>query len=147
MTGTDPKITVFDFQIFTIVSHHSSISNPSVASPTSQLILQPFRRFTDVTSHSPTLPSVHLRHSSSSNPSVASPTSHLIIQPSCRFTYVTAQSPTLPSLHLRYRHFTYVTWRAVHVIFFSITCRIQKFLVDSQSVTSKITLMISNYFI
>ena len=42
---------------------HSSFSNPSVASPKSQLILQPFRRFTYVTAHSPTLLSVllHLR--------------------------------------------------------------------------------------
>ena len=52
-----------------------------VTSPTSQLILQPFRRFTYVTSHSPTLPLLHLLHSSFSNPSFASPTSqalHLI---------------------------------------------------------------------
>ena len=56
-------------------------SNLSVTLPTSQLILQPFRRFTYVTAQSPTLPLVHLRHSSFSNPSVASPTSqalHLI---------------------------------------------------------------------
>ena len=60
---------------------HNSFSNPSVALPTSQLILQPFRRFTYVTAHSPTLPSLHLRHSSFSNSSFASPTSqalHLI---------------------------------------------------------------------
>ena len=30
--------------------------------PTSQLILQPFRRFNYVTAHSPTLPLLHLRH-------------------------------------------------------------------------------------
>ena len=42
---------------------HSSFSNPSVASPTSQLILQPFRCFTYVTAHFPTLPSLLLRHS------------------------------------------------------------------------------------
>ena len=50
-------------------------------SHTSQLILQPFRRFTYVTAHSPTLPLLHLRHSSFSSPSFASPTSqalHLI---------------------------------------------------------------------
>ena len=41
---------------------HSSLYNPSVASPTSQLILQPFSRFTYVTSHSTTLLSLHLRH-------------------------------------------------------------------------------------
>ena len=41
---------------------HSSFSNPSVALPTSQLILQPFRCFTYVTVHSPTLLSLLLRH-------------------------------------------------------------------------------------
>ena len=48
---------------------------------TSQLILQPFRRFTHVTAHSPTHPLLHLLHSSFVNPSFASPTSqalHLI---------------------------------------------------------------------
>ena len=58
-----------------------SFSNLYVSLPTSQLILQPFRRFTYVTAHSPTLPLLHLRHSSVSNPSFASPTSqalHLI---------------------------------------------------------------------
>ena len=69
-----------------------SFSNFTVTSPTSQLILQPFRRFTYailqpfrhftyVTAHSPTLPLLNLRHSSFSNPSFASPTSqalHLI---------------------------------------------------------------------
>ena len=41
---------------------HSSFSNPSVASPTSQLILQPFCCFTYVTAHSPILLSLLLRH-------------------------------------------------------------------------------------
>ena len=50
----------------------------SVTSPTSQLILQPFRRFTYVTTHSPTVPLLHQRHSSFSNPSFASPTSHAL---------------------------------------------------------------------
>ena len=60
---------------------HNSFSNPSIALPTSQLILQPFRCFTYVTARSPTLPLLHLRHSSFSNPSFASSTSqalHLI---------------------------------------------------------------------
>ena len=85
------------------------------------LILQPFRHFTYVTSHSPTLPSLYLRHNSFSNISVASPTSQLcsfsnlsvtsltsqvILQPFCRFTYVTAHSPTLPLLHLRHSSFS-----------------------------------------
>ena len=61
--------------------------------------------------HSPTLPSLHLRHSSFSlahpavssstskliiQPSVASPTSQLVLQPFCRFTYVTRTSPMTP---------------------------------------------------
>ena len=58
-----------------------SFSNPPVTSPTSQLILQPFRRFTYVTVHSPTLPLLHLRHNLFSNPSAALPTSQLIFQP------------------------------------------------------------------
>ena len=41
---------------------HNSFSNPYVALPTSQLILQPFRCFTYVTVHSPTLLSLLLRH-------------------------------------------------------------------------------------
>ena len=55
-----------------------SFSNLSVTSPTSQLILQRFRRFTYATAHSPTLPLLHLRHSSFSNPSFASPTSQTL---------------------------------------------------------------------
>ena len=50
---------------------HSSISNPFVASPMSQFILQPFRCFPYVTAHSPSLSLLHLRHSSFSNPFVA----------------------------------------------------------------------------
>ena len=41
---------------------HNSFPNPSVALPTSQLILQPFRCFTYVTALSPTLLSLLLRH-------------------------------------------------------------------------------------
>ena len=61
---------------------HSRAHSPTfaVTSPALQLILQPFRRFTYVTAHSPTLPLLHLRLSPFSNPSFASPTSqvHLI---------------------------------------------------------------------
>ena len=78
----------------------------SFTSPTSQLILQLFHRFTYVIAHSPTVPSLHLRRSSFSNPSVASHTSKLILQPFCRFTYVAAHSPNLPSLRLRFRSFS-----------------------------------------
>ena len=109
-------------------------AEPYIASPTSQLILQSFRRFTYVTAHSTALPLLHLRHrhftyvtahystlpplylhhSSFSNPSAASSTPQLILQPFCRFTYVTGHSTTLPLLHLRHRHLTYFTWRAAH---------------------------------
>ena len=41
---------------------HSSFSNPPLALPTSQLILQPFCCFTYITAHSPTLLSPLLRH-------------------------------------------------------------------------------------
>ena len=89
----------------------ASFANPYIASPTPQLILQPFRRFTYVTARSTTLPllhlrhTLHLRHSSFSNPSAASSTSQLIVQPFRRFPYVTANSPTLPPLHLRHSSF------------------------------------------
>ena len=72
----------------------------------SQLILQPFRRFTHVTTCSPTLPSLYPRHNSFSNPSVALTTSQLILQHFRRFTHVTAHSPTLPFLHLRHSSFS-----------------------------------------
>ena len=59
-------------------------------------ILQPFRHFTYVTTHSPTLPSLYLHHSSFSNTSVASPTSQFILQPFFRFSYVTSSSLNSP---------------------------------------------------
>ena len=81
----------------------SSAHSPTftVTSPTSQLILQPFYRFTYVTAHSPTLPLLHLRHSSFSNPSFVSPTSQVLhlIQSSAHF-------PTFQSLHLRHNSFS-----------------------------------------
>ena len=42
--------------------YSSSFSKLFVSSPTSQIILQPFPRFTYVTAHSPTLLSFLLRH-------------------------------------------------------------------------------------
>ena len=42
--------------------NHNSFFNPSVALPTSQLILQPFHCFTYITVHSPTLLLLLLRH-------------------------------------------------------------------------------------
>ena len=70
-----------------------SFSNLSVTSPTSQLILQPFRHFT-FTAHSPTVPLLHQCHSSFSNPSLASPTSqalhlcHLMSRPCYEYSSI-----------------------------------------------------------
>ena len=78
--------------------HHSSFSNPSFASPTSQalhllLILQPFRHFTYVRTHSPTLPSVYLHHSSLAN----LPLLHLGDN---SFSYPSSASPASQALNL-----------------------------------------------
>ena len=78
---------------------HSSFSNPFLALPTSQLILQSFRCITYVTA----LPN---EQSIFSKLSITSPTSKLILQPFRRFTYVTAHSPTLPLHHLRHSSFS-----------------------------------------
>ena len=65
------------------------------------LILQPFRRITYVTAHSPTLPLLHLRHSSFSNPSFASLTSqalhlrHLARRPCISPTLITKFSENI----------------------------------------------------
>ena len=59
------KVVEWDLHILQPLSlhlRHSSFSNPSVALPTSQLILRPSRCFTYVTVHSPTLLSLLLRH-------------------------------------------------------------------------------------
>ena len=86
---------------------HSSLSNPSVASPTSQFILQPFVRFSYVTSSSLNSPGEPpMKKYSFSNLSVTSPTSQLMLQPFRRFTYVTAHSPTLSLLHPRHSLFS-----------------------------------------
>ena len=109
-------VTVNSPTLLSLFLRHSSFSNPSVASPTSQFTLQPFFRFTYVTVHSPTLlsfllrhwahsptfPSLHLCHNSFSNPSVAL----LILQTFRHFTYVTTHSPALPSLYLRHTSFS-----------------------------------------
>ena len=97
------------------LEHESSFSNLSITSPTSQLILQPIRRFTYVTAHSPIFPLLQQCHSSFSNPSITLLTSQLILQSFRCFTNVKVHSPTLLLLLLRHRLFTYVTWRADHV--------------------------------
>ena len=97
------KMPVGSAQTFDQNTRHT-VSNLSVTSTTSQLILQPFRCFTYVTAHSPTLPLFHLRHSAFSNSSFASPTSQALHLR--HFTYVTTHSPTLPSLYLRHSKFS-----------------------------------------
>ena len=62
--------------------HHYSFSNP-------------FRHFTYITTHSPTL-LFYLYHSSFSNPSVTSPTSQFMLQPFFRFYYATSSSLNSP---------------------------------------------------
>ena len=85
----------------------------------SELILQPFRHFTYVTTHSPTLPSLYLRRSPFSNPSVASPTSQIILQPLFRFSYVTSSSlnslgESPPTSQLILQPFRRITYVAAH---------------------------------
>ena len=99
--------------------HQSSFCNPSGALPTSRLFLKHVRCFTYVTAHSPTFPSLHLHQRSFCNPSCALPTSRLFLKHVRCFTYVTVNSPTLLSLLLRHRLFTYVTWRAAHVLHYN----------------------------
>ena len=100
---------------------HNSFSNPSAASSTSQLILQPFCCFTYITGHSTTLPLLHLHHRSFYNPSAASPKSQVILQPFHCFTYITGHSTTLLLLHLHHRSFynpsvASPTSQALHVL-------------------------------
>ena len=96
-------ITTHSPTLPSLYQRHSLLSNPFVASPTSQFILQPFFRFSYVTSSSLNSPR---ELCSFSNLSVALPTSQLILQPFRRFTNVTAHSPTLLLLHLRHSSFS-----------------------------------------
>ena len=65
------------------------------------LILQPFRRFTYVTAHSPTLPLLHLCHSSFCNPSFASPTSQVL-----HLRHLASRPWTRPALEANSRYAT-----------------------------------------
>ena len=69
-------LRIFEWKILRRIfsSVKKSDGKLSVASPTSQLILQLFPCFTYITTHSPSLLLLYLRHSSFSNPSIASPT-------------------------------------------------------------------------
>ena len=95
---------------------HSSFSNPSFASPTSQQssFSNLHRHFTFVTTHSPTLQSLYLRHSSFSNPSGALPMSQLILQPFRRFKLRHSSFYNASFASPKSRLFTYVTWRAAY---------------------------------
>ena len=122
VTGSSLNVILQPFLRFTYVAahyqtipslylRHSSFSNPSVASPTSQIILQSFFRFSYVTGSSLNVilqPFLRFTYVASpfSNPSVALPTSQLILQSFPCLTYVTADFPTLLSLLLRHRLFT-----------------------------------------
>ena len=83
---------------------HNSFSNPYVAIPMSQLILQPFRcfSFSNLSVTSPTSRFIlqpfrrFTCHSSLYNPTAASPTSQFIIQPFFRFSYGTSSSLNSP---------------------------------------------------
>ena len=94
------SVTTHSPTLTSLYLRHSSFSNPSVASPTSQFIIQPFFCFSYVISSSLNSPC------SFSNLSVTSPTSQLILQPFRLFTYVTDHSPTLLLLHLRHSSFS-----------------------------------------
>ena len=87
----------------------SSFSN-FVTSPTSQLILQPFRRFTYVTAHSQTLPLLVLRHSSFSKPFASLTLQALHLCPlancQCRFSNLPVTSPTTQLIFQPFRRFT-----------------------------------------
>ena len=87
------------------------------------LILQPFRHFTYLITHSPNLPSFYLRHSSFSHLSVTSPISQVTPQHFRRFSYVTTHSPTLPLPHLRHSSFFKTFFRFSYVTISSLTRR------------------------
>ena len=94
--------------------YEASFSKPYIASPTSQLILQPLRCFTYVTAHSTVLPLLHLHHRHFTYVAV-------ILQCFCCYIYATAHSTSLPSLHLRHRPFynpsvASPTSQALHVL-------------------------------
>ena len=107
-----------------------SFSNISVTSPTSRLILEPFRRFTYVTAHSPTLPLLQIRHSSFYNPSFASPTSqalhliHLACRPynECTCFFLKPWSATdiiftsIPSSNPQYYQPVHYFWNGPRII-------------------------------
>ena len=91
-------------------------SNLSITSPTSQLIIQPFHRFTtSLLILQPLL--LYLRHSSFSNSSFACPTSQALhlLHLASRPWKEPLWRVSIPGIYRIPRLCTYVTWRAVHV--------------------------------
>ena len=82
---------------------HSRAHSPTFPS---QLIPQPFRCFTYVTAHSPTLLSLLLRYRLFAYVTWRAAHGPFMIQRFRHLTYVTAHSPTLPSLYLRHSSFS-----------------------------------------
>ena len=144
----------------------ASFFNPYIASPTSQLILQPYSRFTYitahstslpllhlhhryftyVTAHSPTLPPLHLRHSSFYNPSASSPTSQVILQLYRCFTYVTGtsrMSPGEPPLHREMKK-QYVVDQLVTAIY-EVQKQLQFWIVVKNFTTSSKLIFLQSY--
>ena len=129
-----PYVTAHSSTLPLFHLRHSSFSNPSFASPTSQalylihLASRPCLTCEKISrknlvhetcpdwgsnpgplrdrAHSPTFTSLHLRHNSFSNPSYALHTSPLILQPFRCFTYVTVHYPTLLLFLLHHKFFT-----------------------------------------
>ena len=88
--GSIAIVKIFDFHFFMIFDSTSLPHSKNVN------FLQPFRHFTYVRAHSPTLPSLYLRHSSFSNPCVPSPKSQFILRPFFCFSYITSSSLNSP---------------------------------------------------
>ena len=113
-------VTAHSPTILPLYIHHSSFSNPSVASATTQVNLQPFFRFSYITGFSFASPGEPPMLCSFYDLSSTSPTSQLILQHFRRFTYVTIHFPILPLLHLPHssfsnRSFTSPTSQALHL--------------------------------
>ena len=112
--GTERLITAHSPTTPSLYLRHSSFSNPSVVSSTSQLILQPLFRFSYVTGSSLMSPGeltmyygplwTHLKlHSKHRRFLWNFSRGMFILQP---FRHPPAHSPTFPSLHLRYSSFS-----------------------------------------
>ena len=125
----------FRFSSVTSSSLNSPGEPPMFLIEWAELIIQPFRHFTYVTTHSPILPSLYLRHRSFSNPSVASPTSQFILQLIFRFFHATSSSlnsrKCLIKLISHCRHY-HIQGECTSIISFA--CKIKNKLIRISSV-------------